>query len=57
MKKPSILIVAVILLVFLLIIAGTNVLGEGFGKRAEFISLFIIAGILFAMLVQARRGD
>ena len=57
MKKPSILIVAVILLVFLLIIAGTNVLGEVFGKRAEFISLFIIAGILFAMLVQARKGD
>ncbi|MDY2959654.1 MAG: hypothetical protein SOR72_02495 [Hornefia sp.] len=51
MKKTAVYIIVVVLLIFMLILSGTKLLGEIFGKKAEMYSLTAIGIILFVLLI------
>ena len=57
MGRKSIYLIIAVIFAFLLILSGTRLIREAFGKKAELISLAVVAILLIALLVLNNGKD
>lgn len=57
MGRKSIYLIIAVIFAFLLILSGTTLIREAFGKKAELISLTVVAILLIVLLVLNNGKD